>query len=155
MAGIGIKLNKLFDNSGITGHVAGAGYSVMTTIAPMLLIMADLIVMQRILGYEDAGYTARQLFQSTILYIFIFSLLASSPLNAVLSRYISDVIFEEHYDDIMPCFYFGLALNLFIDFIIAFPFALHEYFVGGVALLYVSVSFSCFMILSFIFYTML
>ena len=37
MAGIGIKLNKFFDKGTVTGYLAGSGYSVVTTIAPMLL----------------------------------------------------------------------------------------------------------------------
>ena len=105
MAGIGIKLNKFFDKGTVTGYLAGSGYSVVTTIAPMLLVIADILAMQKILGYSDAAYGSRQLFQATILYIFVFALLASAPLNAVLSRYVSDVIFNETYSDIMAAFH--------------------------------------------------
>ena len=58
MAGIGIKLNKFFDKGTVTGYLAGSGYSVVTTIAPMLLVIADILAMQKILGYSDAvSYT--------------------------------------------------------------------------------------------------
>ena len=63
MAGIGIKLNKFFDKGTVTGYLAGSGYSVVTTIAPMLLVIADILAMQKILGYSDAAYGSRQLFQ--------------------------------------------------------------------------------------------
>lgn len=155
MAGIGIKLNKFFYKNSITSHITGAGYSIVTTIAPMLLIITELVIMQKTLGYQEASYYTKQLFQGTILYIFIFSLLAAAPLNAVLSRYISDVIFEEQYADIMPCYYLGLLINLVIDCCLAVPFGIHEYFNGGVALSYVVISFACFMTLSLILYTML
>ena len=69
MAGIGIKLNKFFDKGTVTGYLAGSGYSVVTTIAPMLLVIADILAMQKILGYSDAAYGSRQLFQATILCI--------------------------------------------------------------------------------------
>ena len=154
MAGIGIKLNKIFEKNTIASHVAGAGYSVITTIAPMLLVMADILLMQVMLGYQDASYNEKQLFQSTILYVFIFSLLASSLLNAVISRYISDVIFEERYEDIMPCFYLGLCLNLMINAVMAVPFCIHEYRVGHVDIVYIAISFCCFIALSLVFYTM-
>ena len=121
MAGIGIKLNKFFDKGTVTGYLAGSGYSVVTTIAPMLLVIADILAMQKILGYSDAAYGSRQLFQATILYIFVFALLASAPLNAVLSRYVSDVIFNETYSDIMAAFHLGLWISMAIDAIIINP----------------------------------
>lgn len=155
MAGIGIKLNKFFDKGTVTGYLAGSGYSVVTTIAPMLLVIADILAMQKILGYSDAAYGSRQLFQATILYIFVFALLASAPLNAVLSRYVSDVIFNETYSDIMAAFHLGLWISMAIDAIMVVPFAIHEYIVGGVDIVYVVTSVCCFIALSLVFYTML
>lgn len=67
----------------MSSHIAGAGYSIVITIAPMLLVIVTLIIMQRLLGYTQESYYEKQLFQNTVLYIFIFSLLASAPLNAV------------------------------------------------------------------------
>ena len=32
----------------------------------------------------------------------------ASPFNAVLSKYMQDAIFEERYQDILPCYYLGL-----------------------------------------------
>lgn len=155
MAGVGIRLNKFFNKNTISSHIAGAGYSIVITIAPMLIVILNLLIMQRILGYQETSYYEKQLFQATILYIFIFSLLASAPLNAVLSRYISDVIFEEAYADIMPCYYLGLLIHLIICCCMAIPFAIHEAVIGKVSLAYVFVSFSCFIALSLIFYTMM
>ena len=34
-------------------HIAGAGYSVVITIAPMLLVIVTLLIMQRLLGYTQ------------------------------------------------------------------------------------------------------
>ena len=121
----------------------------------MLLVIADILAMQKILGYSDAAYGSRQLFQATILYIFVFALLASAPLNAVLSRYVSDVIFNETYSDIMAAFHLGLWISMAIDAIMVVPFAIHEYIVGGVDIVYVVTSVCCFIALSLVFYTML
>lgn len=63
----------------MSSHIAGAGYSIVITIAPMLLVIVTLIIMQRLLGYTQESYYEKQLFQNTVLYIFIFSLLASAP----------------------------------------------------------------------------
>lgn len=155
MAGIGIKLNKFFEKNTITGHMAGIGYSIITTIAPMLFIIITLTLMQSILGYQEASYYDKQLFQDTILYIFIFSLLVTAPLNAVFSRYISDVIFEERYADIMPCYYFGLLCNLITACCMAVPFCIHAYMGGKISLPYICTAFACFVTFVLIFYTML
>ena len=155
MAGVGLRLNKFFNKKSMSSHIAGAGYSIVITIAPMLLVIVTLIIMQRLLGYTQESYYEKQLFQNTVLYIFIFSLLASAPLNAVLSRYISDVIFEETYADIMPCYYLGLLIQTLFCCLMGIPFCLHEWLSGGVRPAYVFISFCCFIALSFIFYTMM
>lgn len=155
MAGIGIKLNKFFEKSSVTSYIVGSGYSVISTIAPMLVVIGVILIMQAILGYSDASYSNKQLFQSTVLYVFIFSLLGSSLLNAVLSKYVSDVIFKEEYDNIMAAFYLGLALNLILDCIMFIPFTIHEHFVGKVGIGYILTSIACFLSLSLVFYTML
>ena len=73
-----------------------------------------------------------------------FLLLGSSLLNAVLSKYVSDVIFKEEYDNIMAAFYLGLALNLILDCIMFIPFTIHEHFVGKVGSGYILTSIACF-----------
>lgn len=155
MAGIGIKLNKFFEKSSVTSYIVGSGYSIISTIAPMLVVIGVILIMQAILGYSDATYGNKQLFQATVLYVFIFSLLGSSLLNAVLSKYVSDVIFKEQYDNIMAAFYLGLALNLILDCIMYIPFTIHEHFVGKVGIIYILTSIACFLSLSLVFYTML
>lgn len=156
MAGIGIKLNKFFGKSSVSSYVAGAGYSVMTTVAPMLVVIGDILLMRWALDYTDVTtYNNRELFQVTILYIFMFSLLAQSPFNAVLSKYVSDEIFKEQYSSIMAAFRVGLVLNLILNCVMLIPFTLHEYFIGHVDIVYILISIMCFVALSLTFYTVL
>lgn len=68
----------------------------------MFVIIINLILMEYLLDFASVGYVTRELFSCTILYTFIFSLLTASPFNAVLSCYMSDVIYEERYQDIYP-----------------------------------------------------
>lgn len=67
----------------------------------------------------------------------------------------SDLIYEERYDDITPCFYTGLVLNTVFSFIPAAFFCYHEYTVGKVPIWYVFAGFFGYMALMFTFYTML
>ena len=74
----------------------------------MLLVILDILLMGFVLDFDSVAYLERELFSCTVLYMFIFSLMSVSPFNAVLSKYMSDVIYEERYQDILPCYYLGL-----------------------------------------------
>lgn len=155
MAGIGVKLNKIFDKRTLATHMVGFGYSAMVTIAPMIGVIGCLVLMEHVLGFSKVGYAARELFSCTILYIFIFALLTASPFNAVLSRYMSDVIYEERYQDILPCYYVGLVLNIILSCIVGIPFCLWEHFGGGVSIAYTFCGFCGYISMVFVFYSML
>ncbi|MBQ7161393.1 MAG: exopolysaccharide Pel transporter PelG [Clostridia bacterium] len=155
MAGIGIKLNKVYRHRSLTMHLYGFGYSTMITVVPMFVVIGAILVSQLILRFESVGYMQRELFADTILYIFIFSVLFTSPLNAVLSKYISDVIFEERYDDIIPCFHLGMGIVMTFGVLFGIPFCLIEHFVGGVPVYYVFTGYCGFTALMLVFYSML
>ena len=117
MAGIGIKLNRIFEKNTITTDLVGFAYSSAVTVAPMFVVIGNIILMGYVLGFNDVGYLDRELFSCTVLYTFIFSLLTVSPFNAVLSKYMQDVIYEERYQDILPCYYLGLVMNMTLKFL--------------------------------------
>ena len=112
MAGIGVKLNNIYGKRTLTTNIIGMGYSTVMTIAPMLTVIGALCIMEHFLGFDSVGYATRELFSCTVLYIFIFSLLTASPFNSVLSKYMSDIIYEETFEDILPCYYVGMILNI-------------------------------------------
>ena len=155
MAGIGVTLNRIFSKKSLFTYLAGFGYSTVITVAPMFVVIGAILGAQVFLGFSDVDYFHRELFSDTVLYIFIFSLLAASPMNSVLSRYLSDVIFKEQYQDIMPCFYVGLLMSMGLGCLVSVPFCIHEVVVGGVALYYVFTGYCGFMALLFTFYAML
>jgi uncharacterized membrane protein len=155
MAGIGVKLNKIYEKNTLFSSLYGFAYSVVVTIAPMFLVIGNIVLMEYVLGFSGESYDARGLFAVTVLYTFIFSLLSGGPVYAVLSRYLADAIFEERSDDILPCFYLGLLLNLIIACAMGIPFCIHEYLVGRVAMYYVFTGFCGYISLTLIFYCML
>lgn len=155
MAGIGVRLNQIFEKDTLVSDLIGFGYSTVVTVAPMFLVIGNILLMSKVLGFSDVSYAPRELFSCTVLYIFIFSLLTAAPFNAVLSRYMSDVIYEERYEDIMPCFYMGLLMNVVLAFLIGTPFCLHEVFVGKLGVIYVFTGFCGYMALVLVFYSML
>lgn len=97
MAGIGVKLTNIYKKNTLTTDIIGAGYSMVVTIAPMLLVIGALMIMEYFLDFSSVGYATRELFSCTVLYIiYFFPCLRQSPFNSVLSKYMSDVIYERH-----------------------------------------------------------
>ena len=155
MAGIGVRLNKIFEKNTLTTDLLGFFYSTLVTVAPMFVIIINLVLMEYFLKFSTLGFAQRELFSCTVLYIFIFSLLTASPFNAVLSRYMSDVIYEERYQDILPCYYVGMILNIVLSCLVGIPFCLWEHFVGGVSVAYVFAGFWGYISLVLVFYSMI
>ena len=153
MAGIGIKLNKIYRRNSLIARIYGYVYSTVITVAPMFVVIGAILLAQYLLRFSHASYLRRELFADTVLYTFIFSLLAVSPFNAVLSKYISDVIFQEKYEHIMPCFYLGMGMTVVFGTLFAIPFCIHEYVVGQVEIYYVLTGYFCFTSLMLVFYT--
>lgn len=154
MAGIGVRLNKIFEKHTLATNVLGFLYSTVVTVAPMLVIILNMVLMQWVLGFSKLEYAARELFSSTMLYTFVFALLTAAPFNAVLSRYVSDVIYEERYEDILPCYYLGMMLNMIFSSLIAIPFCIREHLVGGVSAIYIFAGFCSYITLVLVFYSM-
>ena len=155
MAGIGVKLNRIYRKNTITTNIIGFFYSTVVTIAPILVVIINLMLMEKVLEFNTVRYIDRELFSCTVLYIFIFSLLTTSPFNAVLSRYMSDVIFEERYEDVQPCHRVGLLTNICFSCLFAIPFCFWEHLVGKVPVYYVFTGYCCFVSLVMVFYNML
>ena len=155
MAGIGVKLTKVFEKRSVFASLAGFAYSTAVTAMPMIVVIANIIFMTWIMGINNCTYLSREVFYCTILYVFIFALLTASPFNSVLSKYMQDAIFEERYQDILPCYYLGIWMNITLSCMVGIPFCLWEHFVGKVAVFYVFLGFCCYAALVFTFYSML
>lgn len=155
MEGIGFRLNRIYKKNTLTTSIIGAWCSIVVTVAPMMVVIGGVVVMQRLLDFSKLDYSTRELFSSTLLYVFIFALLTTSPFNSVLSRYVADILYEETYEDIMPCYYVGLLLNITFSMIFGVVFCVHEWLVGQVDLLYVFMGYSGYMALVLVFYSML
>ncbi len=154
MAGIGVQLNKIFDKHTVASSLYGIGFSFVNTIAPMLVVIGCLLAMYGVLGFDEVGYLEREIFSSSILYIFIFALLTSSPFNSVLSKFQTDRIYEQRYEDIRPCIYVGTLTNLTVSSLLAIPFYIYEVVVGQVPVYYVFTTYLGFLGLTLTFSTM-
>ena len=155
MAGTGVRLNRIFEKQSIAANLIGFAYSMAITVAPMFVVIINILLMGYFLDFKELPYLERELFSCTILYTFIFALLTAAPFNAVLSKYMQDAIYEDRYQDILPCYYLGLLMNLGFSCLLGTPFCLWEHFVGGVNVFYVFTGFCGYISLVLVFYSML
>lgn len=155
MAGIGFELKKIFRKEGISRLVSGAAYSTLITVGPTIMVIFTIVLLYYILNLIAVPYNERELLSSTILYVFIFSLLTTSGFNGVMSRYIADKIYEEKYDDILPSFYTGIFLNTLVGAILGIPFILRVIFIGEVDLMFSFMSYCFFIVMIITFYSMI
>lgn len=156
MAGVGIKLKRIYEKKSITASVLGIGYSVIITIAPMLFIVASVRAMENALRFADESYLTQDLFSCVLLYIFIFSLLAVHLLfSPVLSRYVRDAIFEERYGDVMPCYQIGLLITLLFGCVPGGVFCFWVHFAGEVEAVFVFLGYCGYTAMIFVLYSMM
>ena len=55
MAGVGIKLNRIFEKKSIAADLVGFTYSIVITIAPIILVIANILLMGWILGFGEVA----------------------------------------------------------------------------------------------------
>lgn len=124
MAGVGFELKKLFRKKGGYMNTLKA-YAVSATVTegPMILCMVMLFAVRRLLSLWGASYGTQEIYLITTTYIMIFSLIFSNTLLMFVSRFISDCIYEEHGERILPSFFSitayllamgGLAAGIYI-----------------------------------------
>lgn len=56
MAGIGVRLNRIFEKNTLTTNLVGFFYSTVVTVAPMFVIIINLILMEYLLDFASVGY---------------------------------------------------------------------------------------------------
>ena len=72
MAGIGVKLNRIYHKNTLTTHMIGFFYSTVVTIAPVLVVIINLMLMQRVLEFNTVRFIDREIFPARYC-MFLFS----------------------------------------------------------------------------------
>ncbi len=111
MAGIGFRLTKLMQNRTFAGGLQAYGYAALIGSGPWVLSMVTLALLGLVLA--QAG-NAKQLdmFFVAVTHICAFSLVATGPLQLLLSRYAADCIYAKQPEKVFPSLIGGLAVVL-------------------------------------------
>lgn len=106
MAGVGFALKKLFkDKQGYTEKIKAYTVSAIVTEGPMLLNILMLLMLRSLMVFFGASFREREIFLFTFTYIYVFSLIFSNSVLMFVNRYISDCIYQEKADRVIPSFY--------------------------------------------------
>ncbi|MGG3803924.1 exopolysaccharide Pel transporter PelG [Metabacillus fastidiosus] len=122
MAGIGFQLKKMFNGRGLLANIRAYGYSAIVTVGPLALCILLMTVAQQLLLYANAPYGERELFLAASEYALIFSQIITGGFSFTVSRYVSDQIFIEKYENILSSMYGVIGICVTIGGICAFLF---------------------------------
>lgn len=112
MAGIGFELKRLFEKDGIAAKIRAYGYASSVVSGPMILGIILLLGVM-FLAYQDgASFAERELLVSLLTYALLFSLISSSVLSVICTRYLADALFLNHKKLVLPSFYGSTAITL-------------------------------------------
>lgn len=115
MAGVGYELKKLFrSRGGYLNTLKAYGITAVVTEGPMVLSIVMLFAIRRLLRLWGAVYGTQEVYLITTTYILVFSLIVSNTFLMFISRFISDCIYEDKKEQILPSFFSLAVLELLL-----------------------------------------
>ena len=118
MAGIGFSLKRLFSKKGVFSLCRAYGYAGIICAGPMILgviMLAGMSLVARIAGMSAHD---RELMNCMLTYSLLVSLTITSWFNMVTTRYVSDMLYEEKLDRVMPSFYGSCSIMLVVGLVL-------------------------------------
>jgi len=109
MAGIGFRLTKLLQKRTFAGGLQAYGYAALIGSGPWVLSMVTLALLGIVLA-KAGGAQELDLFFVTVTHICAFSLVATGPLQLLLSRYAADCVYAKQPEKVFPSLLGGLAV---------------------------------------------
>ncbi len=112
MAGIGFSLKRLFNKKGVFSICRAYGYAGIICAGPMILgviLLTGVSLIARLAGMPAHD---RELLNCMLTYSLLVSLSVTSWFNMATTRYISDMLYEEKLEKIMPSLYGSCSIML-------------------------------------------
>lgn len=114
MAGVGFALKKVFrGGDSVLGALRGYSLTAVVTEGPMVLMILLLLALRALMARFGAVYRTREEFLFLMTYSMVFSLLLSNTVLMFANRFISDCIYREELQDVLPAF-FGVVFFLLL-----------------------------------------
>lgn len=118
MAGIGFELKKLFNKKGILNTTKAYGYATVVTAGPMLLGVILLLGIMLLCNLNSVHIHTRETLICMISYTLLASVTVSSFFSMVVTRYVSDMLYEDTNTAVLPSFWGSSVLMLAVGSIL-------------------------------------
>lgn len=106
MAGIGFELRRIIDNDkGVLQSIKSYGSAAITINGPMIMSITSVIIVKSIIGSDEYSGISSDKILMTITFAFLISTLLTGGYTLLLTRYVSDCIYEKKFNKIMPSVY--------------------------------------------------
>ena len=110
MAGIGFELRKLFVSRGAIAKVRAYAYASIITSGTMVLAIVMMLGVQGLAKAFGATDQETETLVVLMVYAMLGSLIISSLLQMLLSRYVADMLYQKKPERIMPSLFGGSAM---------------------------------------------
>jgi polysaccharide biosynthesis protein PelG len=118
MAGIGFLLKNLLDEDRYVSDFKANLYSVVLSSGPWIFAVLCIAALNVVAGFF-IGNEGIMLFRVIIVYVFAFSLIFGSIFQLVMTRYISDKLFQKEYSSLLPNFAGAMTLIGIMNFVMS------------------------------------
>ena len=118
MAGIGFELKKLFAKKGLLNSAKAYGFAAVICTGPMLLGILLLLGITGLCMVAGVELETRELLICMITYTMFASITISSFFSVVVTRCISDLLFQKNKDGVLPVFWGSTVLLILIGSVI-------------------------------------
>ena len=124
MAGIGFELRKLFieEKEQPFGNIKALVFSAAISVGPWLITSTSLNLLILIAGSVKVSRINQIIFMSSIFYTFIFSQILTSTFQYLITRYVSDCIFQRKTGKIRGTFIGSMKLISVLAFFVSYLF---------------------------------
>lgn len=122
MAGIGFELRKVFDQKGLFSRAKAYGYTGVIYAGPMVLGGTLIFGISYLAGYVGLNRLDRDFLTSMITYAILASLTVNSFFSYAVTRFASDMLYEEKEAYIIPSFWGSSATMIGIGVLLYTPF---------------------------------
>ena len=112
MAGIGFELNRLFNRKSIVSYIGAYTAAAVVFTGPMLLGVVLLIFVRILSGAAGATLHEQDIIIVVITYALIASMLLNNIFNTTITRYVSDMLYMDRSERVMPSLHGVVALQL-------------------------------------------
>ncbi|WP_345240548.1 exopolysaccharide Pel transporter PelG [Pontibacillus salipaludis] len=127
MAGIGFKLQKLFQEDYYSSRFKAYAFAGLVSSGPWLIVITAITLIQwlssSLTGIELAE---RELFTLSVAYCFIFSQVILGIQHLIVTRYVADLFYEKLYDRIFPTFLGVSKITVLLSLLVWLAFVFYS-----------------------------